>query len=70
MTLSKETLARRIREALDNSGLRQQDLAEAIGMDEEALSKALQAKRNLSSLEAARIAQTLHIPTNILFADD
>ena len=70
MTLTRETLAARIRDALEKSGASQAELASAIGMEPSALSKALAAKRNLGSLELALIAQWLGVPTDAILASE
>lgn len=68
--MTRELLAQRIREALRQSGVSQRELASAIGMDATALNKALAGQRGFKSLEVARIAERLHVPTDVLLADD
>ncbi len=70
MSLSREVLARRIREAIAEAGSTQQDLARATGMDPTALSKALAGRREFKSLEVALIAEQLGLSTQWLLADD
>ena len=70
MALTRETPAIRIRNALEERGMAQAELAAAIGMEPSALSKALASKRNLGSLEVALIAQRLSVPTDRLLADE
>lgn len=70
MALSRETLARRIRDAMRGAGLSQQELAAAVGMDATALSKALAGRRGFKSVEVALIAEQLRVSTEILLADD
>lgn len=70
MALSRETLARRIRDALARSGTTQLELAGAIGIDPTALSKALAGRRAFKSLEVALIAEQLGVSTDVLLADD
>jgi Zn-dependent peptidase ImmA (M78 family) len=70
VALTRELLARRIRDALSRSRLTQRDLAAAVGMDPTALSKALAGQRGFGSLEVAVIAEHLGVPTTLLLADD
>lgn len=64
--MDSETLASRIRDAIRTSGMSQQALARATGMDPTALSKVLSGKRRLSSLELGLIADALHVPADEL----
>ncbi len=70
MVLSRETLAARVRAAIDSSGRCQRDIAEAVELDPTALSKALAAKRDFKSLEIALLAEELGLRTDDLLADD
>jgi Zn-dependent peptidase ImmA (M78 family)/transcriptional regulator with XRE-family HTH domain len=70
MGLSREMLARRIRDALRAAGMSQQQLAMAAHIDPTALSKALAGRRDFKSLEVALIAEHLGISTDALLADE
>lgn len=70
MGLTRETLVRRIKDAMREAGLTQQALAHAVGMDPTALSKALAGRRALKSIEVALIAEELRVPTDVLLGDD
>jgi Zn-dependent peptidase ImmA (M78 family) len=70
MALSRDTLSRRIRDAMRGAGLSQQELATAVAMDPTALSKALAGHRGFKSVEVALIAEHLHVSTDVLLADD
>lgn len=70
MALSRETLARRVGEAVHASGMSQRQVAAATGMDPTALSKALTGHRAFKSLEIALIAECLGLSTDVLLADD
>jgi Zn-dependent peptidase ImmA (M78 family)/transcriptional regulator with XRE-family HTH domain len=70
MALTTDTLAERILTVVENSGMTRRELAEAIGIDPTALSKALSGKRNFKSLEIALIAETMGVPVQYLLADD
>ena len=62
MPATIESVASRVKSAVSQSGMTQAQLADAVGMDPTSLSKALSGKRGLSSLELARIAETLQVP--------
>src|SRR5580658_5752040 len=70
MTFTVDTLAERILTVVEKSGMTRRELAEAIGVDPTALSKALSGKRNFKPLEVALIAETLCVPVQYLLADD
>ena len=70
MALSTEELAARVQKAIKASGMTQQNLAEIIGVDPTALSRALAGKRNFKPLELALIAEKLRIPVQRLLAAD
>jgi transcriptional regulator with XRE-family HTH domain len=70
VTLSRDVLARRIRDSIAEAGVTQQDVAKATGMDPTALSKALAGRREFKSLEVALIAEQLGLSTQWLLADD
>jgi transcriptional regulator with XRE-family HTH domain len=70
VTLSRDVLAKRIRDAIAESGATQQDVARATSMDPTALSKALAGRREFKSLEVALIAEQLGLSTQWLLADD
>lgn len=70
MDLSTEALAARVQQAVRTSGLTQQQLADRIGVDPTALSKALGGKRNFKPLELALIAEQLGLSIQQLLADD
>ena len=55
------TIGERIKEALAERGQTQAALAQAVGLSESAMSKALAGKRSLSSIEAALIAEHLGV---------
>lgn len=55
------TIGERIKEALAERGQTQGALAQAVGLSESAMSKALAGKRSLSSIEAALIAEHLGV---------
>ena len=69
MTLTEAILGERVREAITVSGMTQQAVAEAAGMDATALSKALAGKRNFSTLEISRICETLNVSPLLLLDD-
>ena len=66
MSLTAEILRDRIREAMRNAGIGQQELATRIDMDPTALSKTLAGKRNFSTLEIARISEALGVSSLVL----
>ncbi|MEX5636822.1 helix-turn-helix domain-containing protein [Parafrankia sp. FMc2] len=69
--MDPETLAVRVREAIQRSGLTQRAVANAAGLDPTALSKVLAGRRRLSSLELALVAEVTGVPVDeILAADD
>jgi Zn-dependent peptidase ImmA (M78 family)/lambda repressor-like predicted transcriptional regulator len=70
MPFTVDTLAERILTVVEKSGMTRRELAEAIGVDPTALSKALSGKRNFKPLEVALIAETLGVPVQYLLADD
>jgi transcriptional regulator with XRE-family HTH domain len=70
VALTRDTLAQRVRDALRDKGMSQQQLAAAVDLDPTALSKALSGHRDLKSLEVALIAEHLGISTDLLLADD
>jgi transcriptional regulator with XRE-family HTH domain len=57
--LTAAVLGERLKAAIGASGMSQQAVAEAIGMDPTALSRVLSGLRNLSTLEFARICDSL-----------
>lgn len=69
MAVTAEILASRIRSAMAQAGTTQQSLAQGIGMDPTALSKALGGIRNFKSLEVALIAEYLGTPVQTLLAE-
>jgi Zn-dependent peptidase ImmA (M78 family)/lambda repressor-like predicted transcriptional regulator len=69
MPVSPETLIARIRGAMTDAGLSQQSLAQAIGLDPTALSKALSGNRNFKSLEVALIAEQLGVSVQSLLSE-
>lgn len=69
MALTAEELAGRIRRAIEYSEMTQEAVADAIGIDPSALSKALGGKRNFSTLEFARLCEVLRIPASSLLSD-
>ena len=68
MALTTDALAHRILKAIEASGWSQNSLAEAVGLDASALSKALSSKRNFKPLEVALIADKLGVPVQDLLA--
>jgi Zn-dependent peptidase ImmA (M78 family)/transcriptional regulator with XRE-family HTH domain len=70
MALTVDTLAERILTVIDNSDMTRAELAEHIGIDPTALSKALSGKRNFKTIEVALIAEALKVPVQSLLADD
>ena len=66
MPLSEEDLAQRVRAAIEASGMTHEAVARAIGIDPSALSKALSGRRNLSSMEFARLCGTLDLSPLVL----
>ena len=60
------TIGERIKEALAERGQTQGALAQAIGLSESSMSKALAGKRSLSSIEAALIAEHLGVTMHSL----
>ena len=62
-------LTLRIRSAMANAGINQQKLAEAVGLNPSALSKALSGFRNFKSLEVALIAEHLDVSVQSLLAE-
>lgn len=68
MSLDRETLAARVRRAVAESGRTQREIAEAIGIDPTAFSKAVSGKRDFKSLEIALFAEELGIRTDELLA--
>jgi transcriptional regulator with XRE-family HTH domain len=69
MPVSPETLIARIRAAMADAGLTQQGLAQSIGLDPSALSKALGGSRNFKSLEVALIAERLGVSVQSLLSE-
>ena len=55
------TIGKRIKEALAERGQTQWALAQAVGLSESAMSKAVAGSRSLSSIEAALIAKHLDV---------
>ncbi|MET8084130.1 XRE family transcriptional regulator [Micromonospora sp. NPDC005237] len=70
MPASRETLATRIRAGMQRAGLSQQKLAESVGLDPSALSRALTCQRNFKSLEVALIAEKLGVTVQSLLAEE
>lgn len=70
MGLSSETLAQRIKQAIEAADLTQREVAERVGMETTALSKALSGLRNFKPLELARIADVINVPVQDLLADE
>lgn len=70
MALTLDTLAERILTAVEKSGMNRRELAESIGVDPTALSKALSGKRNFKPLEIALIADQLGVPVQYFLAGD
>ena len=70
VAIDDSVLAGRVRDALRHAGITQVDLARAVGMDNTAVSKCLNGKRKLSSLELAKIADALGVAVSTLLADD
>ncbi|WP_067694446.1 helix-turn-helix domain-containing protein [Nocardia jejuensis] len=70
MSLSTETLARRVRDKVTASGRRDAEVAAAIDMDPTALSKALSGRRQFKPLELARLADELGASIDLLLADE
>ncbi|MEV0283504.1 XRE family transcriptional regulator [Kribbella sp. NPDC050820] len=69
MPVDPGILAGRIRSAIRTSGLTQQSLANAIGLDPTALSKVLSGKRRLSGLELALVAEATGTPVDVLLGN-
>lgn len=70
MRLTIETLAARIREHVRASEFKDQDIADAIGLDPTAFSKALSGRRNFKPLELARLADYIGVPVDVLLSDE
>jgi Zn-dependent peptidase ImmA (M78 family)/transcriptional regulator with XRE-family HTH domain len=70
VTLTREALARRIKSAIGASGLTQRSIADAIGLDGSALSRALKGERDFKTVEVALIAEKLGISVQSLLTDD
>lgn len=68
--LSRETLARRVADAMRQAGVAQKDLAAAIEMDPTALNKALTGRRGFRAVELALLAEHLQMRTDTLLADE
>ncbi len=67
MAITRQWLAGRVRQAIADAGMTQQAIAHAVGLDVTALSKALNGKRDLKSVELALIAEHLGLtPTDLL----
>jgi transcriptional regulator with XRE-family HTH domain len=66
VSLTAELLGERVRAALADAGVTQQALADRIGMDPTALSKAIGGKRNFSTLEISLICEALAISPLLL----
>jgi len=69
MPVSNEILISRIRSAMAEAGVTQQRLADAIGINATALSKALSGTRAFKSLEVALIAEQLGLSVQALLSD-
>ncbi|MER7459971.1 XRE family transcriptional regulator [Micromonospora sp. NPDC126480] len=69
MAVSRELLADRIRAAMNEAGMTQQQLADSIDIDASALSRALSCQRNFKSLEVALIAETLRVSVQSLLSE-
>jgi Zn-dependent peptidase ImmA (M78 family)/transcriptional regulator with XRE-family HTH domain len=70
MPLTMDTLAERILKAIEASGMTRRKLAEEIGMDPTALSKALSGKRHFKTLEVALISDALGVLVQDLYAEE
>lgn len=69
MSLTAEDLAGRVRSAIESAGLTADAAARSAGMDPTALSRALNGKRGLSSLEVARLCEVLGADPLALLGD-
>src|SRR5215468_832404 len=67
--LDRDTLAARVRTAIAEAGVRQQDVAAAVGIGPSSLSRALSGQRDFKSLELALVAEFLGVSTEVLLAD-
>jgi Zn-dependent peptidase ImmA (M78 family)/transcriptional regulator with XRE-family HTH domain len=66
--LSQGQLAGRVQRAITDAGMKQNELADLIGVDKSALSRALNGQRQFKSLEIALIAEVLRIPVQQLLS--
>ena len=57
VSLTPQTLAERVKQAIHAAGLTQQSVAEAIGIDPSALSRALSGQRDFKSVEIALLVE-------------
>lgn len=69
MPLTAQMLGERIRQAISDAAMTQQQAAAVAQMDPTALCKALQGKRNFSTLEIGRICEALHLSPMELLSD-
>jgi transcriptional regulator with XRE-family HTH domain len=63
------TIGRRIREGREQSGFTQAQLAEAVGIDDTALSRIEKGERGIDSLVLRQIAQVLELPLDSFFTE-
>jgi Zn-dependent peptidase ImmA (M78 family)/transcriptional regulator with XRE-family HTH domain len=70
VTLDVDTLAERVLTAIESSGQTRRAVAEAIGMDVTAMSKALSGQRHFKALEIALIAEHLGVPVQEFYSDE
>jgi Zn-dependent peptidase ImmA (M78 family)/transcriptional regulator with XRE-family HTH domain len=67
--LDRDTLAARVRTAIAEAGVRQQEVAAAVGIGPSSLSRALSGQRDFKSLELALVAEFLGVSTEVLLSD-
>ena len=70
MSLDSIVLGRRIREAREQLGMSQEDLAMKIGRDQRAVSEYENGKRRISVTELPTFAQVLQVPVMYFFEGD
>ena len=70
VALDVSTLAERVLIAIESSGQTRRAVAEAVGMDATAMSKALSGQRHFKALEIALIAEHLDMPVHEFYAHD
>lgn len=63
----KQTIGHRIREEREQRGLKQHDLAEAIGIDPPSLSRIEKGSRGIDSLILRRVARLFELPMDAFF---